>query len=87
MNFNGSLYHATCLTLICISKRPMQILYIVQTETPATLNINRILDINTSQLHVHITGKTLFLLQRIFDANSKEIHMYITYMCLWVTIV
>lgn len=40
-----------------------------------------------SQLHVHITGKTLFLLQRIFDANSMEIHMYITYMCLWVTIV
>lgn len=65
----------------------MQILYIVQTETPATLNIQNIGQKHLSQLHVHITGKTLFLLQRIFDANSMEIHMYITYMCLWVTIV
>lgn len=59
VNFNGSLYHATCLTLICISKRPMQILYIVQTETPATLNIYRILDINTIVSYMYISLEKL----------------------------
>lgn len=67
----GSLYHATCLTSICISKANANSVK-DQTEMPATFkNINRILGHKKklNQLHVLVTGHSLSLLQRLYPLN------------------